>query len=406
MAFVIVGSGQAGGWAAKTLRDQGIAAPIVLIGEEPHPPHERPPLSKDVLLGRKPPESTYIFPVGTLAKADIELRHALVTQIERARKRVVLAGGESLPYDRMLLATGSRVRRLAVPGASLPGIHYLRSIEDSLVIRRELGSDAHILVVGGGWIGLEAAAAARSLGARVTLVEYAGRLCCRALPPGELATYLLDLHRRNGVDVRLKTTVTSFAGTAKVECAMLSNGEEIPVTAAIIGIGIVPNVELAGNADLAVDDGIVVDGFGRTSDPDIFAAGDCTNQPNDFLRRRVRLESWANAQNQAIAVAKAMAGGREPYQEMPWFWSDQYGVNLQLLGMPADGHTVVTRGDTAGDQFLQFYLTKDRIEAVAAVNNARELRYAKRLMQAGKAVPAEKLWDSGIGMQELIKVIA
>src|SRR5262249_9121261 len=365
--FVVIGAGQAGGWAAKTLRDHDADASIILIGEELHPPYERPSLSKDVLVGVKPLDSTYIFTREKLAASGVELRHAKVIAIDRTTKELVLADQNRVPYDRLLLTVGSRVKRLNVPGAELAGIHYLRTIEESIAIGRELGLNGHLMVIGGGWIGLEVASAARKRGMSVTIVECSDRLCSRMLPKGELAAYLLDLHRRNGVDVKLNETVTAFGGTSRVQYAVLSSGQELPVFAVVFGIGISPNVELAQAAHLEIDDGIVVDQYCRTSDPDIFAAGDCTNQPNDFVRRRIRLESWANAQNQAIAAAKAVTDSGTPYQEVPWFWSDQYHVNIQMLGLPNGFDRVATRCGPSRDQFLQFYLANDRIVAVAAI---------------------------------------
>jgi 3-phenylpropionate/trans-cinnamate dioxygenase ferredoxin reductase subunit len=401
--FVVIGAGQAGGWGAKTLRDQGFTGRIVLIGDEPHPPHERPPLSKDVLMGVKPPESTHLFPADKFAAANIEQRPGVaVTKIDRAQKRLELSNGETLAYDRLLLAMGSRVRKLNLPGSDLAGINYLRSIEDSLAIKKDLQPGAQMLVVGGGWIGLEAAAAGRKAGIHVTVIEAADQLCGRALPPG-LGGYLHDLHSRHGVVVRLKAGLKGFAGAGKVERALLSSGEELPVTTAVIGIGILPNVELARDAGLAVDDGIVVDEFGRTSDPDIFAAGDVTKHPNQFLGRKVRLESWANAQNQAIAAAKAMLDKPEVYNEIPWFWSDQFNVNLQVLGLPSKFDRIVMRGERAKDQFLEFFLLGNKIEAVAAINSPRDLRFAKRAMQQNKDVDAARLEDVSVSLQEILK---
>lgn len=399
--YVIIGAAQAGGWAAKTLRDQGFAGRIVLIGDEPHPPHERPPLSKDVLLGVKPPESTHLWPPEKLAGIELKLG-VHVERIDRTQRQVALAGGETLPYDRLLIATGSRVRQLNTPGTDLAGVHYLRTIADTLAIKRDLGPDTKLIVIGGGWIGLETAAAARKHGAQVTVVEMTGQLCNRALPRG-LADYLQARHESQGVAVRLNTTIAKFEGAGKVERVVLAGGETLPASMIVIGIGVIPNSELAQAAGLAVDNGIVTDACGRTDDPLIFAAGDVTNHANEFLRRRVRLESWANAQNQAIAAAKAMLGKKEPYVEIPWFWSDQYNLNLQLLGIPHKSDASVVRGDRAKDQFLEFFLAGGKIEAVAAVNSPRDLRFAKRLMQIDKPIDPARLADTAVTLQDLAK---
>ena len=275
------------------------------------------------------------------------------------------------------------MRELPLDGAALDGVHYLRGIDDSAAIRADLGEGARVAVIGGGWIGLEVAAAARMLGAEVAVVEALDMLCARALTP-EIAAYLLKVHRGRGVDVRLGATVEALTGEGRVSGVRLAAGETLAATAVVIGIGIVPNVELAEAAGLEVDNGIRVDALCRTSDPDIFAAGDVTNHPNRLLGRNIRLESWENAQNQGIAAAKAMLGGDTPYCEIPWFWSDQYDVNIQLVGLPAGFDETVTRGDRAGGSFVEFYIKDGRIDGAAAIDNPRDIRFARRLMQAAK----------------------
>ena len=401
--IVVIGAGQAGGWAARTLRDEGFEGGIVVIGEEPYPPYERPPLSKEVLLGKEPAESSYLWPEGSFDELGIELRTGVeATAIERAGKTVALSGGGTVAYDKLLIATGGRVRKLPIEGEELEGVHYLRGIDDSAAIGADLGEGAQLVVIGGGWIGLEVAAAARMLGADVVVVEALEQLCGRALTP-DLAAYLLDVHRGRGVDIRLGTTVEALTGESRVSGARLSGGETVPATAAVIGIGIVPNVELAKAAGLEVDNGIKVDALCRTSDPDIFAAGDVTNHPNGLLGRNIRLESWENAQNQGIAAAKAMLGGETPYCEIPWFWSDQYDVNIQLVGLPADFEETVTRGDRADGSFVEFYMKGGRIDGAAAINNPRDIRFAKRLMQAEKVVDPAALADPSVKLQALLR---
>ena len=402
-AIVVIGAGQAGGWAARTLRDEGFEGGIVVIGEEPYPPYERPPLSKEVLLGKEPADSSYLWPEGSFDELGIELRTGVAaTAIDRAARTVVLSDGGSIPYRKLLIATGGRVRRLPVEGAELDRVHYLRGIDDSAAIRADLGDGAKLVVIGGGWIGLEVAAAARMLGAEVTVVEALDRLCGRALTP-ELAAWLLDVHRGRGVDVRLGATVEALTGEGRVSGARLSGGETLAATAVVIGIGIVPNVELAEAAGLEIDNGVRVDAHCRTSDPDIFAAGDVTNHPNDLLGRNIRLESWENAQNQGIAAAKAMLGGENPYCEIPWFWSDQYDVNIQLVGLPTDFEETVTRGERADGSFVEFYMKGGRIDGAAAINNPRDIRFAKRLMQAQKTVDPAALADPSVKLQALLR---
>lgn len=387
-SIVVIGAGQAGGWVAKTLRDQKFTGRIVLVGDELHPPYERPPLSKDVLLGSRSPESTYLWPLAKLADLEVEvLLGRRAASIERLKKTVTLSDGQVLPYDRLMLTTGSRVRKLDTPGADLPGIHYMRGIDDALAISRSLIPGSRLLVVGGGWIGLEIAAAARQRNLDVVLVEASGQLCSRVLPP-DLASFLRRQHEDRGVRILLETTVTGFSGRQRFEFAELSNGDRVAADTVVIGIGAIPNAEIASETGIDAGNGIVVDSSGRTSDESIYAAGDVANQP-DGLGGRVRLESWSNAQNQAIAAAKAMLGAAAPYRDVPYFWSDQYETKLQILGLFANYNDVVRRGD--GEKFISFYMNDDRIAAVAAANQPKELAVARRLMQKNIAIDRRRL---------------
>jgi len=408
-SVVIVGAGQAGGWAAKTLRAEGFAGRITLVGDEPHPPHERPPLSKAVLAGASEPAVCELFKTEALAELALDCIPAeRATAIDRAARVVLTDRGRRLAYDRLVIATGSRVRRLAVPGADLPGVRYLRTIADALALRERLGAGARLLVVGGGWIGLEAAATARKRGATVTVLEAADRLCARAVP-AEVSAFLARLHASHGVAIRLGAKLERFepaAGSALQ--AVLADGTGIAADTILVGVGIVPNVELAREAGLEVANGIVVDEQGRTSDPDIFAAGDVTDLPAARLGRRVRLESWQNAQDQAIVAAKAALGGDARYDPLPWFWSDQYDANIQMLGMPERWPAGIARGDPAGTSFSLFYLRGDRgpdgaaaIEAVVSINAPRELRAARRLIEQGRPVTPQALADPQASLQKL-----
>jgi 3-phenylpropionate/trans-cinnamate dioxygenase ferredoxin reductase subunit len=323
--ILIIGAGQAGGWAAMALRNNGFEGKLVIFGDEAHPPYERPPLSKGILLGLKTPESTYIWSQKKLAAANIDLHLGQqISAIDRTRKQAELWNGCVEPYGQLIIATGSRVKKLAFEGDHFSNIHYLRRIDDATTLGNALVPTSNLLVVGGGWIGLEVSAAARMKGLNVTLIEAGTQLCARALPR-DLSEFLSDEHTRRGVSVRFGTTIQKITGRDKGEFAHLSNGEVIPISAVAIGIGVTPNVELARKAGLDVENGILVDEFGRTSDPFIFAAGDVTNQIHRFTGGRIRLESWENAQNQAIAVAKGIMGKFDsPRDDVPWFWSDQY----------------------------------------------------------------------------------
>jgi len=409
--FVIVGAGQAGGWTAKTLRDGGFAGRIVLIGDEEYPPYERPPLSKEILLGQKSPEAAYLWPAKSWDewKVDLKLGRSAV-RLDRASRRIELADGEVVAYDRLMLATGARVRKLSLPGSDLGAVRYLRAIPDTLAIRADIETAieqaGRVLVIGGGWIGLEVAAAARKLGAEVTVVEALDQLCGRGLAR-DLAEYVEGVHRRHGVDVRLKTTVARLEGSGRVARAVLADDTTIECGLVVIGIGVVPNVELARDAGLGVDNGIVVDDHGRTSDPDVFAAGDVTNHPNALLGRRVRLESWENAQNQAIAAAKAMLGDAPgetpPYAEIPWFWSDQFDMNIQMMGLPQSWDRAVTRGDPASGAFIVFYLKDGRLHGCAGINSGRDVRFTRRMIQSGRTFDAAALADPAVKLQGLMK---
>lgn len=401
--FIIVGAGQAGGWAAKTLRDQGFDGRVIVVGEEAYPPHERPPLSKDMLLGDAGTESCFLWPAATLEGAGIELRLAeRVAGISPGAHELTLESGETLPWTRLLLATGGSARTLDVPGSDLDGVHTLRTITDSEALRARLVPGASVLVVGAGWIGLEVAAAARGRDAGVVVVEAADRVCARALTEG-MSRWVLELHRRNGVDIRFGRSVARFDGAGRLDRGVLDDGSEVSCDVAVVGIGIEPNVALAQAAGLAVDNGIVVDEHCRTSAPDIFAAGDVTNHPNPVLGRRVRLESWENAQNQAINAAMAMLDRPQPYAEIPWFWSDQYDANIQLMGLPESWQETVVRGDPASGPFVEFYLAEGRLQGAAAVNNARDLRFTRRLMSADRTYDPAALADPGVKLQSLLK---
>jgi 3-phenylpropionate/trans-cinnamate dioxygenase ferredoxin reductase component len=376
--FVIIGGGQAGGWAAKTLRDNGFVGGIVLISEEPHPPYERPPLSKAVLTAAKPPESCYLWSRDRLRELSIDLvSGASAVFVDRKSGQVLLSNGRAVPYDRLLMATGARPRSLSCPGADLPGVRYLRTIQDSLAIGASMAAGGRLLVVGGGWIGLEVAASAASKGVPVTLVESSDRLCGRSLPVS-LSSYFLELHRAHGVDIRLNATLSSLAGRGHVERVHFADGTTLEVSTAVVGIGIEPNVELAVECGLQVGNGIIVDDRACTSDPDIFAAGDVANQPFVMTGGRMRFESWKNAQDHGIAAAKSMLGHEPGTRDIPWFWSDQYDVNFQMLGLPPVGSVIYQKGQPLVGSFVQYFVDDSRLCAVAVVNSPRDLRDAKR----------------------------
>ena len=401
--FVIIGASQAGGWIAKTLRAEGFKGRVVLIGEEKYLPYERPPLSKDALFGEAELDSTYFWPPETYPELNIETMLGVrATAIDRTAKQVTLDNGHVLAYDRLAITTGTRPRRLPIDGADLAGVHYLRTMDDTHAIQADAKNGAVALIVGGGWIGLEVAATLGKLGCKSIVVEFADRLCGRAVTP-EISAWMLDFHKSHGIDVRLNTGVERFEGDGALQRAILSDGDTIVCTLAVVGIGVLPNVEIAAEAGIEIDNGIKVDDLCRTSDPEIFSAGDVTNHPNGLLGKRIRLESWENAQNQGIAAGKSMLDKGESYSEIPWFWSDQHDANIQMIGLPEAWNEVATRGDTGDNEFMTIYLKDRKIIGAISVNNPRDLRFAKRLMQAGKPVSANDIANTSIKMQALLK---
>jgi len=382
LQYVIVGGGQAGGWAAKTLRESGFEGRIVLITDEPHPPYERPPLSKGVLTALKEPESCYLWSRDRLRVLGIDFEESVTCEsIDRQGRRVALSDGRRIGYDRLLLATGSRARRLQCPGAQLSGVQYLRTIQDSVDLGRRMLADQRLLVIGGGWIGLEVAASVSSKGVPVTIVEASDRLCGRSLPLS-LSRYFLDLHGSHGVEVRLNAKLRSLEGADRVERAVFQDGTSLAVSSVVVGIGAEPNTDLAAACGLQVGNGIVVDEHGRTSDPDVFAAGDVANQP--FGGARLRFESWKNAQDNGISVAKAMLDLDMPKKDSPWFWSDQYDVNFQMVGVVPEGSAVYQKGSAATGSFAQYFVSENRLEAVAAINSPKDVRDGKRAIASGQ----------------------
>ena len=400
---VIVGAGHAGGRAAQAMRQCGFEGKILLIGEEPHVPYERPPLSKDLIVTDAGLEKVRLHDAAWYAENRIELIAAnAATSIDAAAKTVGLADGQAIGFDGLMLTTGARVRRLPVPGADLDGVFYLRTIEDSAAIRAQIAAGTEVAVIGGGFIGLEIAGSAARRGARVTVLEAADRLMGRSVAP-EVADWFARMHRDRGVDLRLNVSIAAIEGGRSATGVRLGDGSVVPAEVVVIGIGILPNVEIAEAAGLAVDNGIVVDDRGRTSHPDIWAAGDVANQPNAFAGRRLRLESYQNAQDQAAAVARNLCGADEAYEDSLWVWSDQHDINLQMTGAPESWDSLLWRGDPDGGRFTVFYVAGGRIVAVNTVNNGREMRPARMLMESGKVVDTAALADMSVKLLKLAR---
>lgn len=392
--IVIVGAGQAGGWAARTLRERGYAGRVVLVGSEMHPPYERPPLSKGVLLGEVPAESAYLFAPDALQglRLELELGKQAVS-IDRAQARVHLADGASVAYDKLLLCTGGRPRALGIPGADLPGVFMLRTLSDALKLGGSLRPGARVVVIGGGWIGLEVAAAARKKDASAIVIELGSRLCARTVPQ-DVSEVLLHLHRRNGTEVLLSEAVTHITQEGAALRLALASGKMVDADVVVAGIGLVPNDELARAAELHCENGIVVDAACRTSAANIFAAGDVAIAANQWAGGRLRLESWQNAQNQAIAAASSALGQPTVYDPLPWFWSDQYSSNIQIYGVPHPSHQVVRRGTDGATGFMLCYLLDGRFRAVVGINAGRDLAISRRLIEKQTVVDPNLLADA------------
>ena len=400
---VIAGAGHAGGSAAAMLRQLGFEGSITLIGDEPIPPYERPPLSKAWLKGEASAESLALRPAEFYATANIDIRLSTsVTAIDRAAKTVSLGTGETVPYDFLILALGARARRLDIPGIGLRGVLELRTAADADQLKAALGPGKRLAVVGGGYIGLEAAASARGLGAEATIIERETRVLARVACQ-QLSDFFEAYHRAQGVTIEVSAGVAGLEGTdGQVTGVRLTDGRLIPCDAALIGVGAVSNEEIARAAGLACDGGIVVDLSARTDDPSIFAIGDCTKRPLPLYDRTMRLESVPNALEQAKQAAAAIYGRPQPAPEVPWFWSDQYDLRLQIAGIPFDATQIVVRGDIAAGKFALFHLAEDGlVRAVEAVNASTEFMGGRRIIQRGKRLTPERIRDMAVTMQEL-----
>lgn len=401
LRLVIIGAGPAGFRAAEVLRQQAPEAEITLVGEDPHPPYQRPPLSKAYLTDSLAPPALLLQPETFYGDQRIALRLAMrATAIDRGAKRVELADGSRLPYDKLLIATGCRARRL--PAFDHLPIHYLRGLGDAERIRGELRPGRSLVLIGGGFIGLEIAASAAKLGASVTVLELAPRLMVRAMPP-VVSDFGRALHERHGVRLELGIKIEVIEATGGGLVVRTEQGQHVADVVAA-GVGAVPNTELASAAGLTVEDGIRVDAQGRTGDPDIYAAGDVTRHDNPLLGRAIRIESWQVALNQAAVVARAMLGSAEPYAELPWMWTDQYDCNIQVLGLPTPDADLIVRGDVASGKFTALELgANERIAAAITVNNGRDMSALRRLAAAKTSFPREVLADANRPLAELAK---
>jgi 3-phenylpropionate/trans-cinnamate dioxygenase ferredoxin reductase subunit len=399
--FVVAGAGLAGAKAAETLREEGFGGRIVLVGAESEPPYERPPLSKELLRGEHGREQTFVHEPGFYTAHDIELRTgAAVVSLDPGRRRLALDGGEELAFDALLLATGAHPRRLSIPGADLDGILYLRTLADSETLRTRLAGAGRLIVVGAGWIGAEVAASARQQGLDVTVVEPMSVPLERVLGP-ELGAIYRDIHADHGVRMLLGTGVEAFEGGAAVERVRTSDGTELGCDFVVVGVGVQPRTQLAAAAGLAVDDGILVDERLQTDVPGVFAAGDVANALHPFYGERIRVEHWANALNQGPAAARNMLDRAEPYDTLPYFYSDQYEVGMEYAGYAPAWERVVFRGDPASREFIAFWVAGDRVIAGMNVGVWDVTDDIQRLIRARVVVDDRRLADTDVPLVAL-----
>lgn len=398
---IIIGAGQAGAQAAQSLRQAGFGGEIVMFGQEAVLPYQRPPLSKAYLQGDLEKERLYLRPLAFYEQQKIDLRRgAAVGVIDRAAKSVATKAGQTLAYDKLLIATGAPPRRLSCQGTDLKGVFYLRTMADSDALRPILSAGGRIVIVGAGYIGLEVAASARKAGLSVTVLEMADRVLARVAGK-EISAFYEKLHLDHDVDLRLGAALDHFEGQGKVEAAVLKSGEKIGCGAVLVGVGAAPATALAEAADLRIANGVWTNERAQTSDPDIYAAGDCASHPSSIYERRLRLESVPNAIEQAKVAGTNMAGGNAVYDAVPWFWSDQYDVKLQTVGVSEGADETVLRGDPAAKKFSVWYLQRGRLLAVDAVNDPAAFAISRRLV--GKsAADAKILADPTTDLKSLV----
>ncbi|MGI8692054.1 MAG: NAD(P)/FAD-dependent oxidoreductase [Geodermatophilaceae bacterium] len=402
--FVIVGAALGGAKAAEALRTEGFGGRVILMGEETERPYERPPLSKDYLQGKSEKEKIYVHPEGWYAEHDVDLRLGTrVTAIDRTAREVSVEGGERVRYDKLLLATGSSPRRLTAPGSDLDGVLYLRRIEDCEAIKAAFGTAKRVAIIGAGWIGLETAAAARAAGCEVTVIEMAELPLLAALGR-EVAEIYATVHREHGVQLRLGTMLAEITGQDnRATGVRLADGDAVEADAVVVGVGIIPNTELAEASGLNVDNGIVVDEHLATTDPDVFAVGDVANAYYPHLGTHLRLEHWAAALNQGPVAAANMVGRAASYDDVPYFFSDQYDMGMEYSGYVQAGRydEVVFRGDVAKGEFIAFWMNDRRVLAGMNVNVWDCTDAIQALVRSGVQVDPVKLTDPEVPLADL-----
>jgi 3-phenylpropionate/trans-cinnamate dioxygenase ferredoxin reductase subunit len=400
--ILIIGGGQAGAQAIDTLRREGFSGRLVLVGDELELPYQRPPLSKKYLSGEMAADRLLFRHRSFYDEHRVELKLGRrAVRLDAAARQVELGDGEKLAYDRLLLCLGAESRRLTCPGATLQGVHYLRGLADVPPIQAGFKPRARIVIIGGGYIGLETAATCRKMGCEVTVLEMADRLMNRVVAPS-VSEYFAQEHRTNGVNIICDMRVVRLEGAARVERVICVDGSSHPADLVIVGVGAVATTELASGAGLACDNGVVVDEYCRTSDPSIYAAGDCTNHPSPRFGRRVRLESVDNAFEQAKTAALNLLDRPVAHDRVPWFWSDQFDNKLLIVGLSQDYDRQVLRGDPASRSFSVCYLKGRELLAVEAINHSKDYMAARKLIAERALLNPEKLADSGLALKEAV----
>jgi 3-phenylpropionate/trans-cinnamate dioxygenase ferredoxin reductase subunit len=404
---IIVGTGQAGFQTAASLRAEGYQEPITLIGEEPHIPYQRPPLSKGFALGQQDIESIELRPRKFYQDHRIDLITGKnVTAIDRIAKQVTMESGGRVPYERLVLAVGARNRLLPVKGAELDGVLYLRSLDEALVVKERLKNAQEVVVIGGGFIGLELAAVASTLGKSVTVLEALPRLMSRVVAP-IISEFYQELHSSRGVNILCGLTVSEIAGSGgKVRAVVLSDGTRYPADLVLVGVGVVPNVELARDAGLRISNGIAVDETLQTDDENIFAIGDCAEHPCVFAGVRIRLESVQNAADQAQCVAATIAGRRNRYRALPWFWTDQFDIKLQMAGISQGHDRIVTRGNRESRKLSVFYFRENQLVAIDSINRPLDHMIGRKLLAGGVPLTPEQAADENVDLKKLERALA
>lgn len=405
--IVIVGGGHAAAELAMGLRAEGYAGRVLVIGEEHSLPYQRPPLSKAYLSAEVGLEELHVRSQAAYEKAGIDfLLGNRVVAIDRDTRRVTLGTGSEVAYDKLALVTGGRARRVDLPGSDLAGIFYLRTHGDVEAIRKKMHPGQRLVIVGGGYVGLEVAAVAVRAGLHVTVLEAETRVLARVTAP-EISRFYEAVHREEKVDIRTQVKVEGFAANASgdhVAAVQCNDGSKLEADLVIVGVGLVPNVELAESAGIAVDNGIIVDEFGRTNDANIVAAGDCANHPSFLYKRRLRLESVPNAVEQARTAAATLCDKEKPYQALPWFWSEQYDLKLQMAGLSQGYDSMVIRGSLEQRSFTAFYLKGERIISADSVNRPGEFMVAKKLIVGGFQLSPEDLANDSIPLKTLLPI--